>query len=49
MSEPRAAVRDFYDEYYAILDNVLVRKPDRWRLRERIVVFDSDMISDSLV
>ena len=49
MGEPRAAVRDFYDEYYAILDDVLVRAPDRWRLHERNLVFDSDMVSRSLV
>lgn len=29
--------------------DILVREPDRWRLRERIVVFDSEMVPNSLV
>ena len=32
-----------------VCHDVLVREPDRWRLRERIVVFESEMVPNSLV
>ena len=32
-----------------VCHDVLAQEPDRWRLRERIVVFDSEMVPNSLV